>query len=235
VGVVVPHAGLVYSGPIAAWSFKALFEDGRPDSFVIIGPNHTGLGSGVSLFPEGSWQTPLGDVPIDEDLAGAILDDTRIIDPDTKGHAYEHSVEVQLPFLQCIFGEFKFVPICMRMQDLGTAREVGQEISRAIRARGQRTVVIASSDFSHYVPANVAQEKDSAAIARILDLDAPGLIRTVDEMMISMCGPGPVAATIEAVAEMGATGAELLKYATSGDIVPMGDVVGYASITFARD
>ncbi len=234
VGAVVPHAGYVYSGPVAAWSYSAIYRDRRPGSFVILGPNHHGVGSGVSLFPEGGWETPLGVAPIDEGLAKAILETSDIIDRDSEAHAYEHSIEVQLPFLQYLFGQVRFVPISMMLQDLDTATEVGRDIAKAAKAKGGDAVVVASTDFSHYVPKAVAHRNDDLAIQRILALDAPGLFKVVEERGISMCGYGPVMAAIEACSAMGAKRGELLKYATSGDVMPMDEVVGYASIALVR-
>lgn len=233
-GVVVPHAGYAFSGPVAAWSYSALFQDRVPDTFVILGPNHHGIGSGVALFPEGAWETPLGRAQIDEELAKAILRNTSIIDMDTRAHTYEHSIEVQVPFLQYLYGEVRFVPITMMMQDVDTALEVGRDIYQGIAAAGAKAAVIASTDFSHYVPAEVAYENDHIAIERIVAMDPPGLFRIVEERGISMCGYGPVMATMEATTRMGATEAKLLKYATSGDVSPMREVVGYASISFEK-
>lgn len=234
IGAVVPHAGYVYSGPVAAWSYSAIYRDRRPGSFVILGPNHQGVGSGISLFPEGVWETPLGAAFIDEGLANAILEASSIIDRDSEAHAYEHSIEVQIPFLQYLFGQVRFVPISMMLQDLDTATEVGRDIAKAAKAEGGDVVVVASTDFSHYVPREVAQRNDDLAIQRILALDAPGLFKVVEERGISMCGYGPVMAAIEACSGMGAKKGELLKYATSGDVMPMREVVGYASIALTR-
>ncbi len=234
VGAVVPHAGYVYSGAVAAWSYSAIYKDRRPGSFVILGPNHHGVGSGVSLFPEGTWETPLGAASIDDGLARAILKTSSIIDKDTEAHAYEHSIEVQIPFLQYLFGGIRFVPISMMLQDLETATEVGRDIAKAAKAEGADVVVIASTDFSHYVPPDVAHRNDDLAIQRILAMDAQGLFRVVEEESISMCGYGPVMAAIEACTAMGAKRGELLKYATSGDVMPMREVVGYASIAMVR-
>jgi len=234
-GVVVPHAGYVFSGPVAAWSYSALFRDRVPETFIILGPNHHGIGSGVSVYPEGAWETPLGLARIDENLVSSIVRNTSIIDLDTRAHTYEHSIEVQIPFLQYLFGEINFVPITMMMQDLDTALEVGRDVYRGIAEKGVKAALVASTDFSHYVPAEVAHENDHLAIDRIVNLDAPGLFRTVEGRGITMCGYGPVIAAIEATRRMGAKAGRLLKYATSGDVSPMREVVGYASISFERD
>ncbi len=233
-GIVVPHAGYAYSGPVAAWSYRALFEDRRPETFVILGPNHHGVGSGISIYPKGAWRTPLGTAMIDEDLSGQIIDETKIMDPDTRAHEYEHSIEVQIPFLQYLYGEVRFVPICMMLQDLGSAQEVGREIGRVLESDGGDVAIIASTDFSHYVSPDVAHENDHAVIERIVAMDSRGLYSVVEGRGVSMCGYGPVMATIEATKAMGVKEGRLLKYGTSGDVMPMREVVGYASISFAK-
>jgi AmmeMemoRadiSam system protein B len=233
-GIVVPHAGYVYSGPVAAWSYRRLFADRSPDSFVILGPNHHGVGSGVSMYPKGSWETPLGIARIDEGLSRAISEATGIIDLDERAHTYEHSIEVQVPFLQYLYGDVEIVPISLMLQDLETSLEVGRDIAKALANTDRRPAILASTDFSHYVSPEVAHENDHLAIERITSMDSAGLYRVVRERDISMCGFGPVMATIEATSNMGATEGHLLKYATSGDVMPMRDVVGYGAISLER-
>ncbi|MHA1595484.1 MAG: AmmeMemoRadiSam system protein B [Candidatus Baldrarchaeia archaeon] len=228
-GLVSPHAGYMYSGPVAAHGFLDLATDGRPDLFIIIGPNHSGVGSSISVMSTGEWETPLGRVRIDEDIAKEIIKNSEYASEDDLGHTYEHSVEVQIPFLQYIYGSFEFVPITMLLQTLSAARDLGKAISSAVK--GLNCVIIASTDFTHYEPHNVAMDKDAQAISAILALDERELFSKVDKFRISMCGYGPVAAMLVAVKNMGAKGAKLLKYATSGDITgDLGRVVGYASI-----
>jgi AmmeMemoRadiSam system protein B len=221
-GAVVPHAGFVYSGPVAAHVYSALAKDGFPDAFIILGPKHMGMGSPIALTTE-KFNTPLGDVDIDMNLANELI--TGTIDNDIFAHRNEHSIEVQLPFLQFIKGKLKFVPICLGIQTYKIAKEVGEIIAKTIE--GKDVVVLASTDFSHYVPKDLAAKKDKMAIDAILNLDAKGLFKVVQKQNISMCGFGPVMAMIEAVK---ASNAELLKYATSGDVAPMRDVVGYGAI-----
>ena len=221
-GIVVPHAGLIYSGPVAAHAYSALASDGFPDTFVILGPNHTGLGSGVAVTTD-TFVTPLGDIPVDEDIAGEIEED--VIDNDIAAHKGEHSIEVQLPFLQYIKHDIKFVPVCIGIQDFSMAERVGWIIGKAIK--GKSVVVIASTDFSHYVKKAVAQKLDRMAIDCILEMNPKKLYETVIKNDITMCGYGPVMAMLEAVR---GTKAELLKYATSGDVSPMSEVVGYAAM-----
>lgn len=234
VGLVSPHAGYMYSGPVAAHGFVYMAGDGRPDSFVIIGPNHTGAGSGVSIMTSGKWSTPLGEIKIDEELAEAINRASDIIDADEVAHAHEHSLEVQLPFLQHLFGGgFGIAPICMMLQDERTSMEVGDAIAEA--SAKKNIVIIASTDFTHYEPQRSAAEKDKKVIDEILELDQSSVVRTVEREGITMCGYGPVSAMLQAAKKLGAKKAKLLKYATSGDTAgPMMQVVGYGSIAVTR-
>ena len=234
VGLVSPHAGYIYSGPVATHGFAYMAQDGRPASVIILGPNHTGIGSGVSIVTSGKWVTPMGEVKVDEPLADTIKKACDLIDVDTIAHAREHSLEVQLPFLQHLFnGQFDIVPICMMLQDERTSEEVGQAISKA--AMKKDIVIIASTDFTHYEPQQSAATKDRKAIDKILALDWRGLLRVVSDENISMCGYGPVAAMLCAAKALGAKKATLLKYATSGDTAgPMPQVVGYGSIAVTR-
>jgi AmmeMemoRadiSam system protein B len=224
-GAVVPHAGYIYSGNTAAYVYSVLPE---ADTFVILGPNHTGYGSPVSVSSE-NWSTPLGEVGSDNEFIKALP--KRIIDTDETAHKYEHSIEVQLPFLQHRFSDFKIVPICMGMQDEETALDVGSELAEAVRKVNKKVVIIASSDFSHYKPDKVAREDDAYFINSILNMDMPGFYRKLYERNASVCGYGTIAAMLTASKEIGATKATLLKYSTSGDTT--GDfsaVVGYAGI-----
>lgn len=233
-GLVSPHAGYPYSGPVAAHGFARLATDGKPDTFVLLGPNHYGIGSGVSIMTSGEWSTPLGKLEIDKSLAEAIKNSSGIIDEDEVAHSREHSIEVQLPFLQHLFGSgFKIVPICMMMQDIRTSEEIGSAIAKA--SAGKNVVIIASTDFTHYEPQRLAVSKDHKAIDKILALDVPSLMHLVEEEALSMCGYGPVSAMIHATKKLGAKRAELLKYATSGDTTgQMQQVVGYGSIAVLR-
>jgi len=229
VAIIVPHAGYYYSGPVAAHAYKALADDGVFVTAVILGPNHTGYGSPVSLWVQGTWTTPLGEVEIDEELSQRLLG--KVIKADETAHTHEHSIEVQLPWLQHLYGNVKVAPITMLAQDLETARMVGKAISRA----GDNIVIIASSDFTHYEPHSVAMQKDKSVIEAIVDLDEEKLYQRVENLNCTMCGCGPVASAIVAAKEMKAKSAGLLKYATSGDT--SGDfsrVVGYGAIVIRR-
>ena len=241
-GLVVPHAGYIYSGAIAAHSYNLLSKNGFANNFIILGPNHTGMGSGVAVMTEGSWETPLGKVTINDNLAKSLLKD--ILDKNDDAHTYEHSIEVQLPFLQFIAGvnDFKFVPICMAMQDIETSDEVGKIIAESIKESDEDTVIIASTDFSHagfnYMSAppegmrvdEFAEKQDHLAINQILKMDPKGLIDTVHKNNISMCGYGPVAAMLTASKILKAKKAELLKYGTSYEVHPSTSCVGYGAI-----
>jgi hypothetical protein len=221
VGAVVPHAGYVYSGPVAAHVYGALAQEGFPDTFVVIGPNHHGVGSGVAMTVE-DFVTPLGTIEVDREIAKKLK---GWVDEDPLAHQSEHSIEVQVPFIQYFSRKARFLPISMAYQDFETAKELGARLRRA--CEGKDVVVIASSDFSHYVPAAFAEKQDRAVIERILALDAQGVEATVTTKDVSMCGYGPVMTMLEAV---GGKSAKLLKYATSGDVHPMSEVVGYAGI-----
>ncbi len=224
-GAVVPHAGYIYSGQTAAHVYSVL---PNADTFVLMGPNHTGHGSPVSVSSE-TWSTPLGEVNSDIEFIKALP--KKIIDTDETAHRYEHSIEVQLPFLQYRFRDFKIVTICMGMQDEETALEVGEEINKAVRKVNRKVVIIASSDFSHYKPDKVAREDDEYFIKSILAMDISGFYRRLFERNASVCGYGPIAAMLSASKNLGAKHATLLKYSTSGDLTAdISAVVGYAGI-----
>jgi len=234
VGLICPHAGYVYSGPVAAHSYFSLAADGKPVVIVVFGPNHAGSGSALAIAKVGVWRTPLGDVEVDTETATQILRKSRIIDVDDSAHMYEHSIEVQLPFLQFLYGKaFKFVPICFLMQDLESSREVGQAVGKALS--GKNALVIASTDMTHYEPQERAVRKDKMAIDAIEKLDEERFYSTVESYNISTCGYGPTVAAITAAKTLGAKKARLLCYKTSGDMI--GDfsaVVGYASIALTK-
>jgi hypothetical protein len=219
----------MYSGPVAAHSYLELARDGFPETFIIISPNHTGYGSLVSTMTTGSWETPLGLVEIDTTLAQE-LNQNSIIDDDPTAHFKEHSIEVQLPFLQYLEADFQMVPITMMMQDLETSREVGEAIHQAIKATGRDVVVIASTDLTHYKSQEVAAQEDQQVLRTLEHLDEQAMLEVVENYNVNMCGYGPVAATLTATKLMGATQAEVLKYATSGETSGnYQEVVGYAA------
>ena len=242
IGAVVPHAGYIYSGAIAAHSYNKIKKSGFADTFIILGPNHTGIGSAVSTMTKGKWETPLGQIKINKEISKKIKKD--IIDDDENAHSYEHSIEVQIPFLQYISNkeEFDFVPISMSMQDNETSKEIGEIIANVIKNSNNNVIIIASSDFSHVgfnyqsMPPEgmqvdeYAEKQDTLAIEKILNLDPQGLINTVYEKNITMCGYGPIASMLYASKILGAKKAELLKYGTSYEVHPGSSCVGYGSI-----
>ncbi|WP_414469297.1 AmmeMemoRadiSam system protein B [Methanobacterium sp. ACI-7] len=232
-GVMAPHAGYLYSGPVAAHSYSKIVEDGFPETFVILCPNHTGLGSSVSTMLEGEWQTPLGNVEIDSQFARKLMEDTLIVDSNASAHAQEHSCEVHIPFLQYFSDDFKIVPVSMWMQDIETSYEIGKSIKNIAESMGKDVVIIASSDMTHYKPQNVAVQNDRQVLDAIEMMDEKLMVKRVMDLNVTMCGYGPVASTLIASKELGATEAEILKYATSGDISgDLSAVVGYASAVF---
>ncbi|MEE9366624.1 MAG: AmmeMemoRadiSam system protein B [Dehalococcoidales bacterium] len=228
IGLVSPHAGYMYSGPVAgAVISRVKFKD----TFIILGPNHTGRGKPLSIMSQGKWQTPFGDVEIDAELAQHLLSITHHLQEDDAAHAFEHSIEVQLPFLQYFRPDIRIVPITLSFASIDAYKEIGREIARAINDTKREAVIMASSDMTHYEPHDTAARKDRQAIDAILRLDEDELFRRVEEHNISMCGVAPVATLISAARELGATSAELVRYQTSGDT--SGDysaVVGYAGI-----
>jgi AmmeMemoRadiSam system protein B len=230
IGLVSPHAGYMYSGPVAACGFYKIALDGKPDTIIILGPNHRGFGQDISIMSEGSWQTPLGELEIDTEIAEKILDNSKIIKTDKKAHQYEHSIEVQLPFIQYIFGnDIKFVPICMTHQDIDRDIEIAQSISSSVV--NKNILIIASSDFTHYESQEYAKNADKQAINAILEFNPKKLYDMIYNQNLTMCGPGPITVMLIVCQTLGAKKAELLKYATSGDVSGMVDqVVGYASI-----
>ncbi len=227
-GAVVPHAGYMYSGRTSAHVYAAL---PNADTFVIIGPNHTGYGSMVSVSSD-TWRTPLGDVDSDLDLIESIP--RRIIDVDESAHRYEHSIEVQLPFLQTLLKDFKIVSVCMGLQDEETARDVSDELMDAISETDKKVVVIASSDFTHYKPAAVAYDIDHYVLDPLLELNVTEFYSRIRERDASVCGHGPIAVMMRVCRGLGANSARLLNYSNSGDVQPMAEVVGYAGVVVGK-
>ncbi len=224
--VMSPHAGYMYSGPVAAHSYKAVAESfPEGGTFVVIGPSHTGLGAPIALTTQ-DWIMPFGNVRIDRELADYLMD--AGIPDDMAAHRYEHSVEVQVPFIQYFSDDFLFLPIVMMDQSMKSAIKLGRILRDAIASHSRRVVLIASTDFSHYVPKDWAYRHDALALEKIQSMDIEGLYRVLRKYNISMCGYGPVAATMEAIKDRVRV-SKILKYATSGDVVPMIDVVGYGS------
>ncbi|MBW2076541.1 MAG: AmmeMemoRadiSam system protein B, partial [Deltaproteobacteria bacterium] len=225
--IVSPHAGYVYSGNVAGAVFSVAEI---PQDTVVMGPNHHGIGVPYAVMTQGTWQMPGGEVPINERLAALMIGESRYLEADTQAHVHEHSVEVQLPFIQHVMPEASFVPVVLGRADYPICEEIGMAIARALKRYEKPVVLIASTDMTHYESQQSAKEKDQLAIDKISALDPAGLLDTVTGNNISMCGVIPTTITLIAAKEMGATKARLIQYATSGDV--SGDysyVVGYAS------
>jgi MEMO1 family protein len=232
IGVISPHAGYIYSGPVAGAVFSRIkFKD----TFILIGPNHRGLGKPFSIMTEGSWKTPLGEVEINSEIAKAILKEGSGLEEDSLAHRYEHSLEVQVPFLQYFKPNVMIVPIMLSQGSVSTYENIGRAVAAVLKKPGNEAIIVASSDMTHYEPHQKAKEKDNKAIEAILDLDAGELVNRITQYSITMCGYAPVISLITAAKEMGAKKAELVKYQTSGDTSgDFSSVVGYAGIVIKQ-
>lgn len=225
---MAPHAGYMYSGHVAGAVFAAIEI---PQLCLVLCPNHTGFGHALSIMSEGAWQTPLGEIPIDEEFAAALKGRCPSLVEDSEAHRKEHAVEVELPFLQMRRRDLRFVPIALGTRRFELLEQLGEAIAETIAAHSVPVLIVASSDMNHYESDAVTRVKDHSAIESILALDARALYDVVTQKNISMCGFGPAVAMITAACKLGAKSAELIKYATSGDV--SGDremVVGYAGI-----
>jgi AmmeMemoRadiSam system protein B len=230
IAALCPHAGWIYSGKTSGEVFSRIEPKGL---YILVGPNHHGVGSPISVYPEGAWETPLGRLNIDEDMASAILRHMDTAEPDPLTHQEEHSLEVQMPFVKFTSPDAAIVPISLTDYRASTCRLLGSAIAEAVKElqRENDTVLIASSDMSHYVPADYARQVDSLAINEILRLDPDGLLQIVQEKDITMCGSGPAAAVIHAAKALGASKAELVRYTTSADVTGEDEqVVAYAGM-----
>ncbi len=229
-GVICPHAGYMYSGPIACHSFYSISSE-SPELFIIIGPNHWGVGCNVAAMKDCSWETPLGQVEVDSDAASELSKISNIVDLDFFSHTKEHSLEVQVPMLQEVYSKFKILPIILIDQEKNAAEEIGEAV--ATISKQKNSMIIGSSDFTHYEPNEFAHEQDKALIEPILDLDVEQFYKVLYEKNVTACGYGAIASTMIACKKLGATKGELLKYATSGDVTgDTSSVVGYGSIIF---
>jgi hypothetical protein len=227
-GCIVPHAGYVYSGHVAGAVFATL---DLPKHFLILGPNHTGMGQPLAIMRQGDWETPLGQVEINAPLAAALLEQFPLLVEDSEAHRAEHAIEVQLPFLQTLRPGCSFVPITIGTSQLDVLTALGEAIAAVLSAQSEPVLIISSSDMNHYENDAITRAKDHSAIEQILPLNAQGLADTVRQQEISMCGVWPTVVMLTAAKRMGAHTAQLIKYATSGDV--SGDrrrVVGYAGI-----
>ncbi|MCX8202427.1 MAG: MEMO1 family protein [Candidatus Micrarchaeota archaeon] len=240
IGFVSPHAGYIYSGKTAAYGYSRIKKIGKDSTFVILGPNHYGFGAEVSIYPKGEWETPLGRAVIDEDFINELCKVCNgDILMDASAHLYEHSIEVQLPFLQYLFGKnFKFVPICMLNQSISIAKEISEILYATylkMHKKGEKVFFISSSDFSHYVPKKKAEQDDSFAIEKIKSLDVKSFYETIGKRQISICGYGPISTLMFISKKLEVREINLLNYSTSADAtMDENAVVGYASIEFLK-
>lgn len=231
VALISPHAGYVYSGPVASHGYLLLSRAPKPSTVVVVGPNHQGIGTEVSIYPEGTWVTPLGGVEVDRDASYSLAQTSDVFSLDEASHRHEHSIEVQLPFLQYVLGSFRLVAVSMLDQSKNTSMKVGKALAGL--ARRSSVTVVASSDLTHYEPASTASEKDQELLSRITSLDVDELYTVLSGRRITACGFGPMACSMVVAKEMGAAEGRLLKYASSGDVTgDRGAVVGYASVGF---
>jgi AmmeMemoRadiSam system protein B len=228
IACVVPHAGYMYSGAVAGAVYATLEA---PACVLLVGPRHFPGGAPLAILCEGAWRTPLGDVPIDASLATAVRLACPILREDEQAHRREHSLEVQLPFLQRLKSEFTFVPVVLATDRYGAIEELGMAIAHVVREQAEQILIVASTDLNHYENQAITLEKDGKAIEKMLALDAPGLFHTVREEAITMCGCAATTAVIVAACALGASSAELVQHTTSAEV--NGDTehtVGYAGI-----
>ena len=232
VGLVSPHAGYVYSGAVAGKGYAAV--DVTP-SVIVLAPVHEYAAAAISVWDGGPWETPLGQVEIDEELLRAVADGCGMAPADGDFHADRQTLELQLPFLQVRRADVKIVPIIVQTHEVGELRSLGAACAAAIEARGADVLIVASSDMTHFETAAVAKKKDEMALARVVEIDPEGLLDVVSRER-SMCGAAPAAAMLFAARELGATRAETVTYATSGDVKKKehrkdtDSVVGYAAV-----
>jgi AmmeMemoRadiSam system protein B len=228
IGCIAPHAGYMYSGHVAGAVFSQIEI---PQLCVVLCPNHTGMGRALAMMSEGSWETPLGEVPIDAEFALALQQRFPTLHNDPAAHRAEHAAEVELPFLQLKQPSLRIVPIALGTGHFEVLEQLGMALADVIARRGDPVLIVASSDMNHYESDLVTRAKDHRAIERILTMDARGLFDVVTQQNVSMCGFGPAVVMLTAARQLGAKSAELVKYATSGDV--SGDremVVGYAGV-----
>jgi AmmeMemoRadiSam system protein B len=228
---LVPHAGYVYSGHVAGAVYARI---ALPRKILILGVRHSPRGQPLALISQGAWRTPLGDAAIDEALAAALLAACPLLREDAVAHRAEHSLEVQIPFLQVLAPGFTFVPIALGTIHFADLVEVGEAVARVLRAAKEEVLLLTTSDLNHYESDAITRRKDGKALERLQALDPRGLYDVCHDEEISMCGLGPAVAMLTALRTLGATDAELVRYATSGDISGERDaVVGYAGMIFA--
>lgn len=229
--VISPHAGYPYSGEVAGVTLAGVRI---PQNVVIMGPNHHGRGAAIALMDEGVWEMPMGDVPINGELAGELAAASPLVTVDTEAHRFEHSLEVQVPFLQHLRPDVMITPLVVSQIPYNSCLELGRQLAAVIRGFGHPVLILASSDMTHYESRQAATAKDRLAIAHILALDPAGLYKTVLGQRISMCGIMPATVALAAAIELGARKAELIRYTDSGSTTgDIGQVVGYAGLVIS--
>lgn len=232
IACLAPHAGYMFSGHVAGAVYRRLPARA---SYIVLGPNHFGYGDPLAVMSEGSWLTPLGEVPLSRSLAALVRESCPALSEDRQAHAREHSLEVQIPFLQHGGRTFSLLPIAVGVGDYPTLERLGHAVARAVEVSADPVLIVASSDLNHYEPDEITRVIDKKAIDRLLALDPSGLHETVMRERISMCGFGPAVAMLVAALDLGARRAELIKYATSADMGgPRERVVGYAGIVVTK-
>lgn len=228
IGIMSPHAGLMYSGAVVGAVYSSIQF---PKTFILLGPNHAGLGANVSIMSSGEWEIPTGTFYIDENISKNIMQEVSYVSEDIQPHAAEHSLEVQLPFISYFSDRVKIVPMIVMGVALEECREIGEGIAHCIKKVDYSVVIVTSSDMSHYVSDDVARRLDGFAIDEIVNLNPEGLYSIVRKKEISMCGLLPTVIMLYAALALGAKEAKLVRYATSGEV--SGDyesVVGYAGV-----
>lgn len=234
-GIVSPHAGYIYSGQVAAYGYRAIGGK-QYDTVVVIAPSHRTYFNGVALWDKGGFKTPLGVIPVDEQIAEAMLRQAGIVKLNRETHREEHALEVQLPFLQSVLKNFAIVPLVMGVQSIAVCRELSHVIYESIRNEQKKFLIIASTDLSHYYPYKEAMELDGVIAKRLDSFDIDGMIDDIECGKGEACGAGPMITLMYLTKKMGANRSKVLKYANSGDV--SGDksgVVGYISAVFYRD
>ncbi|MCA1989655.1 MAG: AmmeMemoRadiSam system protein B, partial [Desulfarculus sp.] len=225
---ICPHAGYIYSGPTAGKTFSRVVI---PRRVIVVGPNHRGAGAAAAVMSQGQWLTPLGPVPLDAELGQRLLAGSRLLSEDARAHQMEHSLEVQVPFLQVLQPDLLLLPICLGWLDFDQCAEIGHDLAKAIAGLGEPVLMVASTDMTHYESAAAARAKDSQALERVIALDPRGLYETVRGRGISMCGVLPTTTCLAAALELGAKSAELVEYTNSGAATgDFAQVVGYAGL-----
>jgi AmmeMemoRadiSam system protein B len=231
IGIIAPHAGYLYSGSVAGSVYSSVEI---PDAVIILGPNHHGFGARTAMYPNGEWLTPLGTTKINDRLALLIKKNSTLVEEDIVAHHYEHSLEVQLPFLQYLNPAVTIVPVCIGFREFESCRELGIAIAQATKEYENDVLIVASSDMTHYESATAAKRKDTLALSEVLALNAEGLLRMCSKETITMCGAIPAAVMIVAARDLGATRAKIVRYATSGDVTGDNEqVVAYAAVTIS--